>query len=294
MSWPLPLAFEIVLLDCMNIAILSLILAACVFGFSGILVKQLNMSPMAIAGFRLVVPAVMLLCFYPQLRKLLSRKPSKTLLVTSTLTAFRIGLWVLAFLYAPVSKVVVILFTWPIFFALLAHWFLNESLSKRGWTLMLIALCGVVIFCLDTTGSDSGNYLLGMGLMFSVAIINAGVLVVLKQKSNEYSSTQILLYDNLVGSVIYLPFILFALPQMTQFDFGFGLFYGFLIGFVAYRLLYFALPKVKASVWGVISYLEVITAAIMSVLLLGETITGQMFVGAVLILIPIMLIRYVK
>lgn len=278
----------------MNLAIFSLIFAAIIFGSSGVLVKLLNLSPLAIAGFRLFVPACLLLIMYPSLRSFLLKKPNPILLLTSACTAFRIALWVLAFLYAPVSKVVVILFTWPIFFALLAHWFLKETLSLRAWTLLSISLLGVIIFCLDDTGADEGNYWLGMLLMFATAIINAIVLVVLKRLSAQYSSRQILLFDNAVGGLIYLPFIIYAIPGMSLSDGVLGVLYGTLIGFVAYSLLYYALPKVKASVWGIISYLEVISAAILSVLILNEVISVQMVVGASLILIPVLLIRFVK
>ena len=278
----------------MNAPVLSLILAASVFGLSGVFAKLLDMPATAIAGFRFAVPTVLLLLVYPDIRRFIQTGVNPKLLAASCCSAFRVGLWVLAFLYAPISKVVVILFTWPIFFALLANWILGETLSLKGWLLLLCALCGVIVFCLDPTGSDQENYYLGMALMFVVAIINAAVLIVFKKLSGQHSSKEILLYDNVVGALIYLPFILLVLPQLDATDIGLGILYGAVIGFLAYSLLFYALPKVKASVWGVISYLEVVTASIFGVLIFGELITWQMLLGAALILIPVMMIRFVK
>lgn len=277
--------------DPMNAGALSIVLAAAIFGTAGLFVKTIPLSSTSIACFRLLVPAVILLALRPELRVGLFTRPDKHLLIASALTALRILLWVVGFLLAPMSKAVVVLYTWPLFLTLFSVVFLKERVTRRNLVLLLVAFSGIVLFCSQESLLGDRAHIYGMACMFMVAILNATVLTVFKGKLRKHEPEEILLYDNSIGALIFLPFLLADVPNLNLQSLLFGTVYGFLIGFAGYYLLYFGLSRVKASVASILSYTEVVTAGLLGVVVFSETLSLRMVAGALLILIPATLVR---
>lgn len=275
----------------MNSGVLAVISAAIIFGSAGIFVKTLDMPATVIASFRFFIPAIILLVLYKEVRRNLFTKPDKLLIAASCLTALRILLWVLGFLFAPVSKAVVILYTWPLFLTLFSSVFLKETVSRRNWQLLFTAFGGVLVICFEDLSLTPPDYLLGLVLMLGVAILYAIVLTMFKERLENHSPEEVLLYDNFFGALIFLPFLVWHIPEMGATDFGYGAFYGLVIGFLGYYLLYQGLSKVKASLAGILSYFEVVSATILGILFFNESISLQMLVGFGLVLIPSLLLR---
>lgn len=268
----------------MNLGFPAIILAAAIFGSAGVFVKCLGLPPACIAGLRLFIPAAILFGCSPVLRQRLLGSPNHRLLIASGFTAFRILLWVLSLTLAAISKAVIMLYTWPIFFTLLSIFYLHERVSAQKIVLLLIGFAGILLVFSPAQFSLAEAQTLGLLLMLVVAVINAVVLTIFKKELDRLSHYEVLLYDNIVGALIFLPLLFYQLPQTGAAQIGLGLVYGFTIGFIGYSLLYYGLARVKASTASILCYVEVVSACCFGVFFFGEEITWNMLAGGAMIL----------
>lgn len=277
-----------------NLGFVAVLLGSAFFGTAGVFVKTLDLPVTVIACFRVLVPAVYFLYTQKEVRNKILSDPNPRLMLASLLTASRIFIWVLAFLFAAMSKAVIILYTWPILLTILSATFLGEEVSSRTKKLLSMAFFGILLIYSGEEFTLSNRDFLGMGLMLLVAILNAMVVVIFKKELKSHSHKEVVLYDNLVGSIIFFPFLLYHFSDLSLVSIVMGITYGFLIGLVGYSLFYYGLSKVKASLASILSYMEVIIAMVLGVTFFGEIVTWQMLLGGGIILISTFFVRNEK
>jgi drug/metabolite transporter (DMT)-like permease len=90
-------------------------------------------------------------------------------------------------------------------------------------------------------------------------------------------------YQNIVGAVLFIPFLI-GLPTAEIDHLATGIFYGFLIGIIVFKLFFFGLKYLEASTATTLMYLEVITAVLLGHFILDEKLTWNILVGGALIL----------
>ena len=270
---------------------LAILAAATIFGTSGVFVKSLALPSTAITALRLLVPSIILLSTQGTLRRRLFTAPNKTLLIASVFTSLRIFFWVLGLVFAPMSKAICILYTWPILFTILNATLLKERVSARTKFLLLVAFGGILTMYATEEISLKNRDLIGMLCMLLVAFINAGVLTVFKKELSRHSPLEILMYDNLVGSIVFLPFLLYHAGTFTASSFAIGCGYGITIGLVAYGLLFYGLSKVRGSIASVLAYMEVVVTMILGSLVFHEEITLRMVIGGAMIIFSAVMVR---
>lgn len=270
---------------------LSVVCSATLLGFSGFFVKTLAMPVPAIAGFRVGMP--LLLLFLVQRRRLvLDRSLPKTrVLVASGFTALRIALWVLGMMFAPLSKAIVILFLWPIFMCLFGALFMKEPVSRRTKLLLGVSLLGVIILHGEKVLSLHDRETIGLACMLFVALINAGNTIVFKRELARRSRYEVLFFDNLVGAIVFVPFLLAALPSLPLSEIALGMLYGTTVGFLGYTFLYVGLGKIPASLASVLAYIEAVVACIVGVTFFDEPVTWNFLVGGGLIIVSAAMVR---
>ena len=194
-------------------------------------------------------------------------------------------------MFAAISKAIGMLYTWPIFLTVLGIIFLGEKVSKRTKILLLIAFIGILVTYSGETISLDNRDLIGMGLMLGVAILNATVMIIFKKELESYSPTEIVLYENCVGSVIFLPFLFYYFRTLTSEAVVLGTLYGFLIGFVGSTLLYFGSTRIKVSVASILCYVEVISAILFGIIFFNEVVSWNMIIGGCMIIASATLVR---
>jgi drug/metabolite transporter (DMT)-like permease len=270
---------------------LAILAAATLFGTSGVFVKSISLPPTAITALRLIVPSVVLLSTQRDIRTRLLSSPNKTLLIASIFTSLRIFFWVLGLMFAPMSKAVFILYVWPILFTILNARFLKENVPRRTKLLLLVAFAGIVTMYSTEEISLNNRDMIGMSCMLIVACISAGVLTVFKKELARHSPLEILMYDNLVGSILFLPFLLYYANQFTPSSALIGSAYGITLGLGAYGLLFYGLSKVRGSSVSVLSYVEVVIATILGVTIFHEEVTWRMLLGGAMIIFAAAMVR---
>lgn len=259
-------------------------LAATIAASSGVIIKTARLPSTTMTFFRLVVPTIILF-FYLKFKKIkLFRGNYKIMLLSSFLNAVRMWFYILAFKFTTVGNGTIILFTWPVFATIFGTIFLKEKLEKKVLVLILSSFIGVIIVSFSRGISFKNNDFNGMVIMLFSAIIFALTTIIFKKEAENYSKEETVFYQNILGAIIFLPFVFVNRPLPTFFQVSLGLSYGILVGVVAFILFFYSLKRLEISKYSLITYWEVPCATFFGIIFLGEKISWNTFVGGGLIL----------
>ncbi len=270
---------------------LAVIIAATIGGSSGVFIKFIDLPPSTITFFRMAVPVVILSVYLLYKGKKLFRGNYKIMLTASLLNAIRMFLFFVGYLYTSIGNAVIILFTWPIFGSLFSAIFLKEKISGRTAALIGLAFAGIVIMYVNKEISFGNKDFIGMAAMLLSAVLFSVTAVIFKRELVNYTRTETIFYQNLLGAIAFFPFVFINTPAPSPTQTGVAVFYGFLIGIVSFVLFFYALRRLKMSHYALFTYWEVIAALLFSVLFFQEVITWNMVAGGGLILATGVLLR---
>ncbi|NQU78887.1 EamA family transporter [Candidatus Woesearchaeota archaeon] len=264
---------------------LAIIFAATIGGSSGVFIKLLHLPSTSLTFFRVFIPVMILLAYLSWKKVKLFQGNYKIMLVASGLNAGRIFLFFVAYLYTSIGNAVILLFTWPIFATIFGAIYLKEKVSKRTSLLIALAFIGIILMYSNKELSFGSKDFIGMGAMLLSAIIFSLTMTIFKKELKNYKKTETIFYQNLIGAIIFLPFIFINKPLPTITQTSVGVIYAFLMGIVVYLLFFFALKKLKMSHYSLFTYWEVPAALIFSVIFFKEVITSNMIAGGALIIL---------
>jgi drug/metabolite transporter (DMT)-like permease len=189
-------------------ALLLLLLAAFLWSLGGTLIKVVHWHPMAIAGMRSAIAAVLI--------RIVFRKMSFTWSFDQMGGAVAYALTVLSFVVAnkmtTAANVILLQYTAPIHAALFGAWFLGERASRLDWATILFALAGMALFFLDrlTTAGLWGNIVaLGSGVSY-------GWLALFLRRQKSGSPMESVFLGNVLAALAGLPFLFGPVPGTTD------------------------------------------------------------------------------
>jgi drug/metabolite transporter (DMT)-like permease len=185
-----------------------LLLAAFLWSLGGILIKLVHWHPMAIAGMRSAIAAVLI--------RVVFRRMSFTWSFYQVGGAVAYACTVLSFVVAnkmtTAANVILLQYTAPIHAALFGAWFLGERASRLDWATILFALAGMALFFLDhlTTAGFWGNIVaLGSGLSY-------GWLALFLRRQKSGSPMESVFLGNVLAAFAGLPFMFGSVPGTSD------------------------------------------------------------------------------
>ena len=205
--------------------------------------------------------------------------------VTLNLTLFFIGLKLTqailaAFLVASV----------PIFTMIAAHIYLKEKFTMRLIIASLVAFAGVAAIIGKVNGEFDSRALIGNILLLLATLSWVAHEIIAKKLLKVYDGSVVTFYSMAIGAVTFLPLFLWefvASPQwitnVTTKGFAgliFGIFFASLTAYWAWNKGLKLLPASHAAFF---FYLDPISGAILSMILLGEKLTPTLIIGGFLI-----------
>ncbi|MBB6214475.1 drug/metabolite transporter (DMT)-like permease [Anaerosolibacter carboniphilus] len=217
-------------------AIKYMIIASVLWSIGGLFIKLVDWHPMAIAGGRSGIAAVVMLCY---LRKPNVRTKKLTLLGASAYAALLI-LFVTANKLTTSANAILLQFTAPIWVALFSRWFLKERVQKSDWAAIIAVMLGMVLFFI---GDLRTGHMLGNLIAVLSGIAMASMIILLKLQ-NEGSPVEITLLGNIFTFVIGLPFFFSSIPSWSSL-FALLILGIFQLG-ISYILYTVAIPHVSA------------------------------------------------
>ena len=269
---------------------LEVILAATIWGSTGVFVKYLAFPPAMITLFRLLVPTIILYLFFRFERRKLS-KEDRPMLLASSLNALRLFLFFVGFTYTSISNAIIMLYTWPIFASIFSMIYLKEKIRPRNVFFLFFSFIGIVLVYVGNGLSFGSSDFIGITAMLMSGCIYSLTVIIFKKESGKYTPLEMIFYQNLLGAFVFLPFLFLDFSYMTLSKVGIAVIYAAMAGVVGFGLFFSALKKIKASTASILSYVEVLSAILFGVLFFSEVLTQGMIIGGSMILLSAYMIK---
>ena len=178
----------------------------------------------------------------------------------------------------------------PIFITAAAGWLLKEAFTPTKGIGLTLGISGAALIILSrsTPSSPGENILLGDLLVTINAISYSMYFVLVKPLMNKYAPIHVLRWVFSIGFLFILPFGLQDLSETNFSAFTPGAWFALILvvfgmTFLGYLLNVFGLKHLGASVTGAYIYSQPIFAAVIGILLLGEKLSPQLMLAALLI-----------
>jgi drug/metabolite transporter (DMT)-like permease len=188
-------------------SILLLAITATLWSLGGLLIKSINLNPIAIAGMRSAFASVILL--------IVLKKPkftwSKPQIGAAAAYAATVVLFVMANKMTTAANAILLQYTAPIYVAILGAWFLKERTTSFDWLIVFIVIGGMCLFFLDklSTNGVFGNIVaLASGVSFAC-------LTIFMRMQKDGSPLESIFLGNILTVIVALPFMFQGAPTRS-------------------------------------------------------------------------------
>jgi len=275
----------------------GMILFLClIWGFNFVVMKSANgaFPPVLFAAFRFFVGAVVLFCVvYLKKIPMPSKRNFKWYVLCGILqtTYFNLAIQI-SLNYISAGLVSVLTYSMPLFFCILAHFFIpGERLTIRKMTGIIIGIMGL-FFALNIThlGGDLWALILALSSAISWAISN----LIIKQKLQECDKIQFTAWQMAVGAgALFLYSFCFENGQShwSVMSIGYILFSGIIASALAFVLWSYILTKIQASKASISLLLVPVVGIISSYLFLHESLKISTLIGVLFVLLGIWIVN---
>jgi len=273
-------------------ALAALVTSMVIFGTVGIFRRYIPLSSGMLAFARGMLGTLFLIVFVKirgrKIRHGIGWKNLIWLIVSGIAIGFN---WILlfeAYNYTTVSIATLCYYMQPVFVILVSPFVLREKPSARKLICAGVAIFGMVLVSGIFSGegqdtSDLRGILYGLGaaaLYASVILMNKKV-----QGVDAFEKTIVQL---LSAALVMVPYLLitedFSAIQLDLRTILLVLVVGIVHTGIAYVLYFGSMEGLKAQTIAIFSYIDPVTALILSAILLGETLSAAGIAGAILIL----------
>ena len=255
-------------------AVILLIGAALCFSLGGVLIKWVDWNPIAIAGARSGIAAVLVYFAFPRMRITWSfYQLAGAGAYTANMLCF-----VVANKMTTAANAVVLQYSAPAWVALFSAWFLRERIRRSDWLAITLVTGGIFLFFMDKltlTGFWGNLWAVASGFSY------AWVFLFFRRQKEDVPYGSLFLGNALTG-LICIPFMFQGMPG-PQGILGLLLLGVVQIG-VAYSLYSIAIRHVTALDASIILLLEPLLNPVWTFLVLGEVPGSWAILGALIIL----------
>ncbi len=175
----------------------------------------------------------------------------------------------------------------PLMIAALAPWLLGERLAPRVGGALLLGVLGTALLVSTPAGTLdlSPRFLAGVLLAFVAGLAYALYVLAAKATLRRSAPLPATALTFTIGALLLTPALVWTAAPLTQLALGWPwlLYLGGVATAAAYAIYTLGLRSVPASVAGVTTLLEPLTATILGVALFGERLGAAGVVGALLL-----------
>lgn len=257
-------------------------------------------NPFALTSFRIELSGLLMIpIYFAQPRR--SRLNRRDVWIFAVLgfwgVAVNRGLFIVGLNYTTAAHSVLIVASGPILVLLLARAYRLEKITRAKIIGMATCFAGVAILVAgDELHRHAGTWigdLIALGGTCGFALYT----VLAKRVARQYDTISMNTFCNLAGAIFLLPLTVHEAGRLDWTAVGpigwLGLAYTVLVSSIgAYLVFFWALSHLPASRLAVFTYLETPIAALLAVLILGESPTVALLIGGGLILAGVYLAEF--
>ncbi|NOQ33584.1 MAG: EamA family transporter [Methanosarcinales archaeon] len=265
--------------------------AAILFGTIGIFVSLVDRMPIgSIIFYRLLFGITAIAIFFTccgRLAELRLKENKRHIFLLGILQAGTMLSYFISVKYTTVAIAVLLLYTAPIYVTLLSPLLLNESITRRSLSALVLSMAGVILVIQPgAVFQDMGSmYAIGLLCGLIAGLLYACMILTSRYLKGYYTGTAQAAWAIIITLVIFLPYST-ALSSGVLLD---NLYLLILLGLLptaAGLTLYFSgLAYVRAQNASIIALLEPASAVVFAAIILSQPITSSVLVGGGLILV---------
>lgn len=267
-----------------------LITSMAVFGTLAPFVRSISVSSGELALYRAVLAATLIALFLLVTKQPIPfrsiRKEVPLLLLSGAAMGFN---WILlfeAYKYTTVSNATLSYYFAPVLVTLACPVLFREPLTKKQLLCFFMSTLGIVLIT-GTGGTGGSNHLLGILFGLGAAVLYATVILVNKFIKTVDGIHRTLL-QFLAAIVVLVPYVLstggITLGGLNATGWGNLLIVGLVHTGITYCMYFSALKELPGQKAAILSYIDPLVAVIISVTVLGESMTIPQILGGCLIL----------
>ena len=269
---------------------LMFVTAMLIFGSIGLFVRNIPISSGQVAAVRGLIGSLYLLISGMVIKQKISWKQVKKSFFLLFLSGAAIGFnWIFlfqAYHFTTIANATVSYYFAPVFVILFTPFILKERLKLYKIFCLICAVIGMFLI----VGIDSGNgweQLTGVGYGLLAAILYAGAILINKFLKG-LGGLETTLIQLSIATIILIPYVIFteeiALGNLDIKSWVLLITLGIFHTGLAYLLYFTSIQRLNSQTIAIFSYIDPISAILMSGLFLGERMTGIQMIGGILIL----------
>jgi DME family drug/metabolite transporter len=276
------------------VGLVLIALAAISWGTSGsvmtVLAERAAASPLLVGVARLWIAAIFLLVATAMTARgvvVATGDRWRCLAMGACMAAYQAAYFTAVTLTGIAVVALVAICSAPLMIAALAPWLLGERLPPRVGGALLLGVLGTALLVAAPAGTLdlSGRFLAGVLLAFVAGLAYALYVLVAKATLRRSAPLPATALTFTIGALLLTPVLVWTSAPLTQLALGWPwlLYLGGVATAAAYAIYTLGLRSVPASVAGVTTLLEPLTATILGVALFGERLGAAGAVGALLL-----------
>lgn len=270
---------------------LGLIIDMLIWGSIGIFVRYIDFTSSQIALARAVIGSIFLLVFSMVSKDNLSKEKIKSNLLVLICCGICLGFnWIFlfeAYNYTTISISTICYYLAPIIVMFLSPFLLKEKLTPVKVSCIVAAMIGMLCIVGIDKGSVGGNNIVGILYGLGAACFYAGV-VILNKFLKDISGRDSSVVQLLVAAIFLLPYVFFtdkiSLSGISNQSIILLLVVGIVHTGIAYLIYFTVIQKLESQTVAIYSYVDPISAIIMSAIILSENMSLLQILGGILIL----------
>lgn len=268
-----------------------LILSMVVFGTLGLFVRHIPVASGELALYRAILAAILIGMYLTVTKQKIPFQNIKKELPLLLVSGMAMGInWILlfqAYKYTSVSAATLSYYFAPVIVTIVCPFLFREKLTRKQILCFIMSTMGIVLITgindLGKSGTDFIGILFGLG----AAVFYAAVIL-LNKFIKKVEGIHRTFLQFLAAIVILLPYVLttsgITLQSMDNKGWICLLIVGLVHTGITYCLYFSSLKELPGQKAAILSYIDPLVAIIISVTLLGETMTMMQLVGGILIL----------
>ena len=258
--------------------------AVLLFGFSGVLGKDIALPAVLITLGRVVFSSIALFLFLKTRNTSIhigSRKDGIVFLAMGALLAVHWTAFIYAIQLSSVAIGVITAATFPLFAAFLEPIFFSERLTPLNILVSLIMIGGVAVLVpMDALG---GNVAMGVAYGMFANLAYTVLSLVNRWFAKRYNGVVISFYEQGIAAIVLLPVLLVIPFSCTVQTIGELAVYGIICTAISHSLFINGLQGVTVQTASILDGLETVYGILFAFLLLGAVPTGREILGGIII-----------